>query len=66
MQKLKDFLKGFVATLIVMLGVFFFNFYMTHQFGFVSLIVGLCGFFILYPAVKRWENILSGKNANQD
>lgn len=65
MEKLKEILKGFIATLIVMFGVFLFNFYLTNPVGIVSILVGLCGFFILFPAVKKWEDILSRKNANQ-
>ena len=66
MKKIKSFLLSLVATLIVILGVCFFNFYLTHSFGIVSLAVGLCGFFLLFPAIKEWEDILSGKNANRD
>jgi len=65
MEKVKDFLKGFVATVIVMFGVFLFNFYLTHPFGIVSVLVGLCGFLILYPAVKKWEQRLDRSDANQ-
>lgn len=66
MKKVKDFLKGLVATLIVMLGAFLLNFYLTNPFGIVTLLTGICGFLILYPAVKKWEGILTSKNANQE
>lgn len=65
MKKLKGFFLGVISTLIVMLGVFSFNFYLTHPFGIVSVLVGIFGFLILYPAVKKWEQLLSGSDANQ-
>jgi hypothetical protein len=65
MNKVKDFFKGFIATIIVMLGSFLLNFYMVNGYGIISILCGLCGFLILYPAVKRWEDILSGKKKNQ-
>ena len=66
MKQIKNFLRGLAATLIVMIGVFLFNFYMTHSFGIVTLICGTCGFLLLYPAVKKWEERLSNDDANQN
>jgi hypothetical protein len=37
---------------------------MTHTIGIVSILVGGLGFFILYPAVKKWEKTIWGEDAN--
>jgi hypothetical protein len=37
---------------------------MTHKLGILSFLVGGLGFFILYPAVKKWEKNIWGKDAN--
>jgi hypothetical protein len=47
-----------------MIGVICLNFYMTHTIGIVSILVGGLGFFILYPAVKKWEKTIWGEDAN--
>jgi hypothetical protein len=64
MKKIKELLKSFVAVLVVMIGVICLNFYMTHTIGIVSILVGGLGFFILYPAVKKWEKTIWGEDAN--
>jgi len=61
MNKILDFFKEVLATIFVMLGVFLVNFYVTHPFGIVTLILGLLGFFILFPAIKRWKEFLNFK-----
>jgi hypothetical protein len=64
MKKIKELLKLFVAVLVVMIGVICLNFYMTHTIGIVSILVGGLGFFILYPAVKKWEKTIWGEDSN--
>jgi hypothetical protein len=64
MKKIKELLKSFVAVLVVMIGVICFNFYITHTIGIVSILIGGLGFFILYPAVKKWEKTIWGEDAN--
>ena len=64
MKKVKDFFKGFVPFLIVVLGVFLTNYYLTTQFSFKSVFLGIVGFFILYPAIKKWDNTLWGDDNN--
>jgi hypothetical protein len=64
MKKIKELLKSFVAVLVVTIGVICLNFYMTHKLGILSFLVGGLGFFILYPAVKKWEKNIWGKDAN--
>jgi hypothetical protein len=64
MNKIKEILKSFVATLVVVIGVICLNFYMTHTIGIVSILVGGLGFFILHPAVKKWEKTIWGEDAN--
>ena len=64
MKKIVDLLKSFVAVLIVMTGTVLLNFYITHRFSILSIILGIIGFAILFPAVKKWEKTLWGENAN--
>jgi hypothetical protein len=66
MQKVKDFLRSFVAILITMIGVYFFHFYMVNGISIVSIILGILGFLILHPAVKKWESILGKPDANEE
>ena len=66
MQKIKNFLKSFVAVLIVMLGSYLTAFYLKNEFSFTSVICGIIGFLILFPAIKKWEKTLWGSDANQE
>ena len=66
MKKIKDFLKSFVAVLIVMLGCYLTSFYILHEISFTSVFVGIIGFLIIFPAIKKWEQVLWGTNAKQD
>ena len=65
MQKVKEFFKSFVAVAIVMLGAYLTGFYLRNEFSFVSVFCGIVGFFILFPAVKKWEKTIWGDNANE-
>jgi len=60
---MKKFIISFVATLIVMTGVYLISFYLKHGFSFISIILGIVGFFVVYPAIQRWEKILGGDDA---
>jgi len=62
-HKIKNFFKTFMSIVIVMIGVSLMNFYVKSEFGIVSFILGMFGFIILYPAVKKWETILFSENA---
>lgn len=64
-EKIKEAFKTFVASLIVMLGVTLLSFYVKNEFGIVSFLVGMLGFFILFPAIKKWETIIWGNDAKQ-
>jgi hypothetical protein len=46
MKKIKEFLKSFVAVVIVFSGII--------------------GFLIIFPAIKKWENLLWGTDAKED
>ena len=64
-DKIKGAFKTFIASLIVMLGVSLMSFYIKSEFGIVSFLVGMLGFFILFPAIKKWETIIWGEDAKQ-
>ncbi len=49
-----------------MIGVYFFHFYMVNGISIVSIILGILGFLILHPAVKKWESILGKPDANEE
>jgi hypothetical protein len=65
MKKIKDLFKSFIAVLIVMLGSYLTNFYLTHEFSFTGILIGSIGFIILFPAVKKWEEVLWGSEKNE-
>jgi L-lactate permease len=66
MEKIKDFFKSFVAVLIVMLGCYLTSFYIRHEISFTSVFSGIIGFLIILPAIKKWEKLLWGTDANQE
>jgi hypothetical protein len=65
MEKIKDLFKSFITVLIVMLGSYLTNFYLTHEFSFTSILIGSIGFIILFPAMKKWEEVLWGSEKNE-
>ena len=48
-----------------MLGVFLLNFYLTNPVGIVSIVIGTLGYFILHPAVDKWNTRIWGDDANE-
>ena len=62
MEKIKDLLKSFVAVAIFMLGCYLTSFYLRNEVSFTSVLCGIIGFLIIFPAIKRWEETLWGKN----
>jgi len=66
MKNFKEFLKSMISIMIVMLGAYLTSFYIQHEISFTSVFVGIIGFFILFPAMKRWDRVLWGRNANLD
>lgn len=44
------------ATTIMSIGVGLTTYYVKSEFTISSFIVGLCGFLILYPAFKVWQD----------
>jgi L-lactate permease len=66
MKKIKDFFKSFVAVLIVMLGCYLTSFYIRNEISFTSVFSGIIGFLIIFPAIKKWEKLLWGTDANQE
>jgi hypothetical protein len=66
MNKVKNFFKSFIAVLIVMLGSYLTSFYMKNEISFTSVFCGIVGFFIVFPAIKKWEETLWGSDANQE
>jgi hypothetical protein len=63
-EKIKSFLRSFGAVLIVMLGTYLMGFYIKNEISFTSVFCGIIGFFILFPAIKKWDQMLGGPNAN--
>ncbi len=64
MKKIVDFLRSFFAVIIVVIGTLSFNFYITHKLSIISVILGIIGFVILFPAVKKWEKTFGGEKNN--
>ena len=66
MKKIKDFFKSFVAVTIVMLGAYLLTFYMKNEISFTSVFSGIIGFLIIFPAIKKWEQLLWSTDAKKD
>lgn len=47
-----------------MIGVVFLSFYMLNEFSVVSIISGALGFYVLFPAIDKWDERLWGKDKN--
>ena len=63
-KQLKSYLKIFVAVSIVFAGSLATVFYLTHAISFSSVLIGLAGFAILWPAMDAyiiWFNNLFGE-----
>jgi hypothetical protein len=60
MKKVKNYLKSLISTLIVFLGTYFVSFYLTNEISFTSVFVGIIGFFIINPAITKWNKTLWG------
>jgi hypothetical protein len=65
MKKIINFLKRLVSILIVFLGTYLVSFYLTNEISFTSVFVGIIGFFIINPAITKWNKTLWG-NENLD
>jgi hypothetical protein len=39
-----------------MIGAYFLSFYVINEISFTSIILGVIGFLIIYPAIDKWEN----------
>jgi len=50
-----DLFIGFLASCITMLGGYFVTFYFMEGISFTSIILGLIGYFIIFPAIQKWE-----------
>ena len=63
-KQLKYYLKLFVAVSIVFAGAIATSYYLMHSISFSSVLIGLAGFAILYPAMDayiKWFNNLFGE-----
>ena len=61
---MKKYLKIFVAVLMVFFGALATVHYLSHSVSFSSVLIGLAGFAILYPAMDayiKWFDNLFGK-----
>lgn len=61
MKRIASLFRGFVSVLMVMVGVYLMNFYVTNELSILSVLLGIVGFIILHPAVKKWDEIFWGK-----
>jgi hypothetical protein len=57
---MKKMLKTSVSMVIVMLGAFLTHFYLSYEISITSILAGVTGFIILFPAIKKWCQILWG------
>lgn len=55
-----NFLLSFMSIIIVMIGAYFLSFYVINEISFTSIILGVIGFLIIYPAIDKWENYFKG------
>jgi hypothetical protein len=55
-----NFLMSFMSIIIVMIGAYFLSFYVINEISFTSIILGVIGFLIIYPAIDKWENYFKG------
>ena len=60
MKKMLNMLKTFVSVVIVMLGAFLTHFYLSNEISVTSILAGISGFIILFPAIKKWNQTLWG------
>ena len=60
MKKMLNLLKSFVSVVIVMLGAFLTHFYLSNEISFISIMSGVLGITILFPAIKKWSQTLWG------
>lgn len=64
LTEMKKYLKIFVAVLMVFAGSLATVFYLTHAISFSSVLIGLGGFVVLWPAMDayiKWFDNLFGK-----
>ena len=55
-----NFLMSFMSIVFVMIGAYFLSFYVINEISFTSIILGVIGILIIYPAIDKWENYFKG------
>ena len=60
MKKIINYFKILFSLLIVFLGTYLVSFYLTNEISFPSVFVGIIGFFIINPAITKWNKTLWG------
>ena len=63
-KQLKYYLKAFVSVLMVFIGAVATSYYLTHSISFSSVLIGLAGFVVLWPAIDayiKWFDNLFGE-----
>ena len=55
-----NFLMSFMSIVFVMIGAYFLSFYVINEISFTSIILGVIGIIIIYPAIDKWENYFKG------
>jgi hypothetical protein len=65
-EKFVKYSISFIAYLIVFLGIYFVSIFLKSEFTILSVLLGLLGLFILYPALNAWRERLTYFIANSD
>lgn len=55
-----NFLMSFMSIIVVMIGAYFLSFYVINEISFTSIILGVIGILIIYPAIDKWESYFKG------
>lgn len=55
-----NFLMSFMSIVFVMIGAYFLSFYVINEISFTSILLGVIGILIIYPAIDKWENYFKG------
>jgi hypothetical protein len=45
-----------------MLGAFLTHFYLSNEISVTSILAGISGFIVLFPAIKKWNQTLWGND----
>ena len=49
-----------MSIIVVIIGAYFLSFYVINEISFTSIILGVIGILIIYPAIDKWESYFKG------